>query len=44
MSSALLHSLSAASAGTVATLTTHPFDVIKVCLAFSSSPRTVYLH
>jgi hypothetical protein len=29
--SAGIHSLSAASAGAIATMTTHPFDVIKVC-------------
>ena len=35
--SAALHSGSAAAAGTIATLATHPFDVIKVflCLGFS---------
>src|SRR6266404_1015909 len=34
LASALLHSGSGASAGTVATLATHPFDVIKACHLF----------
>jgi hypothetical protein len=36
LASAALHSCSAAAAGTVATLATHPFDVIKVLHLFSS--------
>ena len=38
MSTAVVHSFSAATAGAVATLVTHPFDVIKV------SPNFARLH
>lgn len=33
--STIVHSTSAATAGALATLATHPFDVIKVCLVLS---------
>ena len=44
MSTAVVHSFSAATAGAIATLVTHPFDVIKVSphsawLQFSSTDK-----
>jgi len=35
---AALHSVSAASAGAIATMLTHPFDVIKACSSVPDSP------
>lgn len=35
---AVIHSVSAASAGAIATLATHPFDVIKVCSSMFDFP------
>lgn len=39
-SSTIIHTTSAASAGLVSTMITHPFDVIKVC----RPPQHLYIH